>query len=128
MRLSEAIILGNSAFPACRNRWQDGDAGCLITNALRAVGVYAPRLDIPERAHQVWPYLDASFVPAIDPKGRGQCHNLQHWITKSYDNAGRSADEIAAAVRGIEDALGVPLSISATDAPALDRSVMEVTA
>lgn len=76
-------MLGATAFPVCRGWFVDPGtvgiggvepSGCLLTNALRAVGAYDPaaegvihRTAIVARLVERWPWLARHVWPAADP-------------------------------------------------------------
>jgi hypothetical protein len=123
IRFSEALILGTT-FPLCRGSFRRGEAGCLLTNALRAVGVTAP-CGILYQCRATWPELfNSGAMPPFWPEGATDDHafDLADWIMTAFDG-GMSPDRVADAIRGLEDALNLY-----PEAPAVEQPVADLQA
>lgn len=104
MKLSEAILLGDTLKKCDSTRWlsPDGSCGCAFGGALLAVGAYSKDLAVALRDMRVeaiaeipliraqWPWLEASHLTTISGKYFGVADGLN------------TIEDVAAYVRAIE--------------------------
>lgn len=143
IRFSEAILLG-STLPLCRGYFRQGEAGCLITNALKAAGVAVADSawktwggqDIIDAALEQWPWLTtlacpakrlgdprmASLAPVYMDPAPDELSPTIEWIVAAFDRESLhiSIEQIAEAIAGLEDALAQvpgPLNLKPSQVP-----------